>query len=117
MQSTPQGDQRGSLRRMWFRFNWPAAIREAIDRDGAVGLVGNGPVAVFVDGCGVSGYDEHDCLTLVREQVFQGAELPDVCDRVPDVDVSTVPAHLREHLGNPTRRGVWFPELNLDSSQ
>jgi hypothetical protein len=83
MRTSPQGDQPGSLKRMWFRFDWPAIIRDAIERDGVVGLVGGGPTTVFVDGCGVSGFDETDCLALVREQIFHGADLPEVRDRVP----------------------------------
>jgi hypothetical protein len=74
---------------MWYRFEWPEAIQDAIARDGVVGLVG-GLTMVFSDGCGVSGFDESDCLALVREQLFNGEELPETCDRVPDVDVSTL---------------------------
>ena len=50
---------------MWFRFASPPAIREALARDGVVGIAGidDGSVAVYVDGCGVSGYDEDDCLS------------------------------------------------------
>ena len=101
---------------MWFRFDWPERIREAIERDGVVGVVGGGPTTVFLDGCGVSGFDEEDCLALVRQQIFQGEELPEVRDRVPDVDVATLPQHLRDHLGNPSLRGVWFPPLNLQTA-
>jgi hypothetical protein len=101
---------------MWFRFAWPETIQDAIERDGVAGLVGGGPTTVFVDGCGVSGFDERDCLALVREHIFHGEQLPEVRDRVPDVDVATLPEQLRDHLGNPSRRGVWFPTLNLQSA-
>ncbi|MGO9874057.1 MAG: hypothetical protein ACLPVY_09685 [Acidimicrobiia bacterium] len=82
---------------------------------GVIGFTG-GPHPAFTDGCGVTGYDEDDCLALLREEIFQGHPLPEIRNRVPDVDVSTLPEHLQHHLGNPVFRGVWFPPLNLRAS-
>lgn len=98
---------------MWFRFHYSAPLRELIERgDGVIGIVGDLPVTE----CGVSGYDENDCIFIVRNEVFGGGPLPELRDRVADVDVSTLPEHVRTHLGNPARRGVWFPPMNLDRS-
>lgn len=122
MQSARTGDQPGSLRRMWFRFQLPRGLREAAERNGgrvavaAVLLVGEPPFGVFTVGCGVTGYDEDDCLALVREEVFHGRPLPEILNRVADIDVSTVPEHLQQHLGNPVSRGVWFPPLSVPRS-
>jgi len=103
---------------MWFQFEWPLPIREAAARNGgrfAIVLTGIDQAVVFTVGCGVSGNDEDDCLALVRARLFAGRPLPEFRDRVPDVDVSTLPATVQERLGNPASRGVWFPDLNLDT--
>jgi hypothetical protein len=84
-------------------------------RGGVIGIVGNGP-PVFSIGFGVSGYDEEDCLDLVRTEIFHGRPLPDIRNRMPDIDVSTLPEHIQQLLGNPAARGVWFPPLNLRAS-
>ena len=117
MESDRAGDQPGSLRRMWFQFEWPLPIREAAAANGgriAILLNTRGHTEVFTVGCGVSGYDEDDCVDLVRAQLFAGRPLPEMRDRVPDIDVSTLPAPVQLQLGNPASRGVWFPDLNLD---
>jgi hypothetical protein len=101
---------------MWLQFEWPSHVREAMERSGGViGIIGDGP-PVFSVGCGVSGYDEDDCLALIREGIFAGRPLPEIHNRVPDIDVSTLPEDVQEQLGNPASRGVWFPPLNLRPS-
>jgi hypothetical protein len=103
---------------MWFRFEWPLPFREAAARNGgriAIHPSRSDLSAVFTVGCGVTGYDEGDCLALVRAQLFAGRPLPEFRDRVPDIDVSTLPTPVQQHLGNPASRGVWFPDLNLDT--
>ena len=101
---------------MWFQFEWPLPIREAAARNGGkfgVVLTAADQTVLFNVGCGVSGYDEDDCLALVRTHVFAGRPVPEFRARVPDIDVSTLPAFVQQHLGNPASRGVWFPDLNL----
>jgi hypothetical protein len=66
----------------------------------------------WLEGCGVSGYDEADCLALVREELFEDRELPPIRLRVPSVDVSTLPDNVRRSLGVPVYRGVSFPSRN-----
>ena len=105
---------------MWFQFEWPLSIREAAARSGGkfgIVLTAIDQTVPFTVGCGVSGYDEVDCLALVRAHLFMGRPLPEFRNRVPDVDVSTLPATVQERLGNPASRGVWFPDLNLDTRQ
>ena len=101
---------------MWFQFERPLPLRDGAARnDGSIGIVmiGSDHTAMFAGGCGVSGYDEDDCLALVRTHVFAGRPVPEFRARVPDIDVSTLPAFVQQHLGNPASRGVWFPDLNL----
>jgi hypothetical protein len=112
VQSASMGDRQGSLRRVWFQFDLRSRVRDAAKRHGgAVGVAGDS--APFTVGCGVSGYDEDDCLALVRSEIFDGRSLPEIRARVADIDVSTLPEPLQQHLGNPAARGVWFPPLNL----
>lgn len=102
---------------MWFQFEWPSHVREAMERSGGViGIVGGGDPSPFFVGCGVSGYDEDDCLALVRAEIFDGRPLPGFRNRLPDVDLSTLPEPVQQYLGNPAARGVWFPPLNLRAS-
>ena len=101
---------------MWFQFERPRHVREAMERSGGVIALVGGDHPSFSVGCGVSGYDEEDCLDLVRTEIFDGRPLPEVRKRVPDIDVSSLPDHLQAYLGNPAARGVWFPPLNLRAS-
>ena len=64
------------------------------------------------EGCGVSGYDEADCLRLLGEEFFTGRPLPPIVRSVANVDVSTLPDRVRAKAGVPVYRGVWFPPLN-----
>ena len=102
---------------MWCQFELPSRFREAAERNGGV-------IAITADlrsdtrlstvltvGCGVSGYDEDDCLALVRAEIFHGRPLPEIRSRVPDIDVSTLPEPLQSVVGNPASRGVWFPAI------
>jgi hypothetical protein len=58
-------------------------------------------------GIGVTGYDEGDCLTLVRGLI---PDLPAVTRSVQQPKVDDAMAR---EVGNPAWRGVWFPRLNL----
>lgn len=64
-------------------------------------------------GAGVTGYDEMDALTLLRELV--GADLPPRTRTAMDVDADRSALGIPDELtvGNPSWRGVWFPSDNL----
>lgn len=67
------------------------------------------PVSIDM-GLGVTAQSREDALSLVRDRVFGGRELPPVRQVIDDVDVSTLdPGHVRPNMGAPTWRGIWFP--------
>jgi hypothetical protein len=67
-------------------------------------------------GCGVTARDYDDALSLLRERVWQGRELPAVRRVVEDVDVSSLDSdHVLPNLVMPpVWRGVWFPKGYAD---
>ena len=64
-------------------------------------------------GAGVTGRDEDDALGLLRAVV--DADLPPVVRSVEHVYVDRVDLGIPDSLaiGDPSRRGVWFPAENL----
>ena len=67
-------------------------------------------------GIGITAYDYHDALRLLRKWVIRGDEMPPIIDVIEDVDISRLeqefgPRNLR--LGCPVWRGVWHPPVNL----
>ena len=86
-------DLRSHLRRFWFRF-------EPSDDDPFIGRA---------LGCGVTAVDRRDAEDLLRSSVFPG-ELPPIVEVIADVDVRALdPGHVAPNMGDPSRRGVWFP--------
>ena len=86
------------LRRFWFEF-------DAEEDTGAIWLS---------FGCGVTGYDEEDCLEMIRDQLLEGAETPPIRKVTQDVDVSTLDeGHVLPNMGVPSWRGIWFPRLDV----
>ena len=73
------------------------------------------PVGVLL-GCGVTARGYDDALSLLRERVWEGRELPPVRNVIEDVDVSSLdPGHVLPNLVMPpTGRGVWFPQGYAD---
>jgi hypothetical protein len=64
-------------------------------------------------GCGVTAYDLDDALSILRESVFTGIELPRITQQIESVDVSTLdPKHVLPNMGLVTERGVWFPKTS-----
>ena len=61
-------DPPGQLFRLWVDFDLYAAL--GIPEGAPVGLTGSSPA--WWQGCGFSGYDEADCLALLRREVFRG---------------------------------------------
>jgi hypothetical protein len=63
-------------------------------------------------GCGVTAHDYDDALSLLRERVFMGREIPTITRLVENVDTSTLDErHVLPNLGIASSRGVWFPKL------
>jgi hypothetical protein len=61
-------------------------------------------------GCGITALDEEDAIRILKEDVFRSPKLPEVKARVTDVDVSQLDRrHVLPNMGDPSRRGVWFP--------
>jgi hypothetical protein len=100
-------NDRQGLVRLWVEFDLEAAL--GLVRGQAFGWAG-GPM--WVEGCGVSGYDESDCLRLLSDEVFGGRLLPPLRRSILNVDVSALPDRVRVRVGVPVYRGVWFPPLN-----
>lgn len=68
------------------------------------------PPAGLLIGCGVTAHNLSDAMSLVKQQIFDGSEVPNVRRVVEDVDISTLDAdHVRPNMGMPTYRGIWFP--------
>jgi hypothetical protein len=61
-------------------------------------------------GIGVTGYDEADCLALIKD-LLDGEELPPILRLDWDVNVDAL--SVADEVGVPVWRGVWFPRLNL----
>ena len=99
------------LRRYWFEFDLPPQLPT---RAGHV-TIDDRPIAYMRNGIGVTGFDEDDCLQLIRDQVTRGDELPPVKCVTPDVDVRDIPEwfHTHAQIGVPAWRGVWAPPFNL----
>lgn len=95
------------LTRLWVEFDVQAWL--GLDEREPWGWMGD---LAILDGCGVSGFDEADCLRLVSDAVFRGRPLPPVRRSVRNVDVSALPERIRSEMGVPVYRGVWFPALN-----
>jgi hypothetical protein len=87
---------RDHLHRFWFEFSGPPTAL---------------PAGTWL-GCGVTAVDRHDAERLLAAGPFGGSELPPVKRLVEDVDVSELDAgHVIPNIGDPTRRGVWFPRF------
>jgi hypothetical protein len=88
-------DKPPARRRYWFRFD--VAVADAP------------PLGVLL-GCGVTAHDRADAERLLADRVFGAGGVPGIIQVVEDVDVSALdPSHVRPNMGDPSRRGVWFP--------
>jgi hypothetical protein len=90
-----------ALYRYWFRFDKTpdAAWADVLRSRGGVLL-----------GCGVTARDRVDAESLVRERVFDPDPMPPVTEVTEGVSVAALdPNHVRPNMGDPSRRGIWFP--------
>ena len=62
-------------------------------------------------GIGVTGYDEADCIALIRD-LLDGEDLPPILRVERDVNVDAL--DIAGEAGVAVWRGVWFPRLNLE---
>jgi len=84
-----------NLIRFWFKFN--LTLRDPQ------------PPGVLI-GCGVTALDEADAIRILRNVVFLSHPFPQITALLADVDISTLDQrHVRPNMGDPSRRGVWFP--------
>jgi hypothetical protein len=84
-----------SLSRFWFKF-------DLLPREPH-------PPGVLI-GCGVTAFDQEDAIRMLKERVFTAHPLPEIKTMIPDVDISKLDqGHVRPNMGDPSRRGVWFP--------
>lgn len=85
------------LHRYWFR--WAEDARTDARVGGGLG-------------CGVTALSVEDAKKLIETVALQGQPLPPIAEVVKDVDVRTLDAgHVLPNMGDPSRRGVWFPRL------
>jgi hypothetical protein len=101
-------NDRQGLFRLWVEFDIEPAFGLVAGQ--AVGWAGGPPI--WAQGCGVSGYDEVDCLRLLSDVLFGGRPLPPLRRSIPSIHVSALPDRVRARVGVPVYRGVWFPPLN-----
>ena len=93
------------MHRFWFTFDvsWPPTSQDYRLTS-----------ALLLQGVGVTGFDEADCLSMVLD-IVPVSELPQVIGCIPDVFVPDVMVPGRP-IGVPVWRGVWYPPINLGQS-
>jgi hypothetical protein len=83
-----------NLTRFWFRFQWSTP-----------------PFDSLILGCGVTAHCYDDALSILRETVFDGKEVPPVDEVIENVDVRSLDQkHVVPNMNPPVWRGVWFPK-------
>jgi hypothetical protein len=88
------------LIRFWFEFDHGPAPR---------GLSTWNPGPSWV---GVTGFDYHDALRIVRAEYFAELPMPAVKSYIEDVDVSTIDwLKAYPHYSPPVWRGIWYPAM------
>ena len=92
------------LSRYWIEFAWPK-------REGT-------PFGTEDHSFGVTAHGYEDALRLIREQFFDAFSVagrpkpePPVRRVVENIDVPTLPDHVRSGMRPPNWRGVWFPTM------
>ncbi len=67
-----------------------------------------------VTGFGVTGFSLEDARQLLAEIKLPAHRLAEIKEIIENIDVSTLEAnHIRNHMGPPNFRGVWYPCMNL----
>ena len=61
-------------------------------------------------GCGVTAYDYHDAVKLMKERIFINDPMPEVVTVIEDVDIGTLDQkHVISNMEACVFRGIWFP--------
>jgi len=83
------------LKRYWLQFD--------------VSLDDNPPPGVLI-GCGVTAHHYDDAMDLVRAHVFKTEPMPEIKNVKENIDISLLDEkHVLPNMGNPAKRGVWYP--------
>ncbi|HTE29567.1 MAG TPA: hypothetical protein VK666_04285 [Chryseolinea sp.] len=62
-------------------------------------------------GCGLTAYDHNDAITILRQKVFKGEQIPEFKSEIENIYVDVLDqAHVIHNMKDPTLRGVWFPQ-------
>jgi hypothetical protein len=102
-----EAEARG-LVRYWFEFGLDGLRPEP--RNGISVDDGSLAYRFCSGGIGVSGYDEGDCLELVRAQI-PDEPLPPVLRSVRNADVAALRLDMR-FVAITAWRGIWYPPIN-----
>jgi hypothetical protein len=62
-------------------------------------------------GCGVTACGYGDALQLLRDDMFDSQDLPEIVSCIENVDISTLDRnHVLPNIGVAAVRGIWFPK-------
>lgn len=76
---------------------------------------GHVPYSFLNLGIGVTAFSASDAMELLKLILFADEPFPTIRGCVTDIDVSTLDrGHIIPNMGDPTIRGVWFPNCRLD---
>jgi hypothetical protein len=66
--------------------------------------------AIVGFGCGVTALSVDDAIAILSSALGAEELRPAITAIAPDVDISGLdPGHVLTNLGDPSRRGIWFP--------
>ncbi len=94
------------LHRYWFEFEKP----KPRDPEQGISFVCWPPAE-----CGLTAYDYHDAVALLKLFLFRDEPLPTIANMTPDVDMNLVWDHyeyIRTDCSCPLWRGVWWPNYS-----
>lgn len=61
-------------------------------------------------GCGITACDYNDAVSILKQKVFKGQEIPELTNKKENIDIRTLDqGHVIPNMKDPTLRGVWFP--------
>ena len=64
-------------------------------------------------GIGVTAYSKEDAIALIKSEILVMAYEPNFESCIENIDIQELDInHVRPNMGDCTRRGVWFPNLN-----
>lgn len=61
-------------------------------------------------GVGVTAFSKEEAIDFLKRKIFTNIALPPIAKCIENIDISTLELnHIRPNMGNPARRGIWFP--------